>query len=489
MHFFRNSIATLFNPFFPMRFARPPSPSPAFGAGLLTLLLPLAGLAQGDGMTLVWSDEFDTDGLPDPTKWTYDVGGSGWGNNELQYYTEDRLENARVENGILTIEAIKENYGRSNEYTSARLLSTGDAGSWLYGRVEVRAKLPAGRGTWPAIWMLPTDWVYGGWPDSGEIDIMEHVGYDMQRVHGTVHTEDYNHMLGTQVGTSIIGTNVDTEFHVYALEWRPDRIDVFYDDTLYFTFFNEGTGSATWPFDQRFHLILNIAVGGNWGGAQGVDETIWPQKMEVDYVRVYEIDKLYEVTKHAVPGKIEAETFSAMSGVRVEATVDTGGGQNLGFLNDGDWTEYTLEVAQAGRYAIDLRYASPNGTEGVTIESPGADPLSASLTEATGDWQAWSTATIGEIDLPAGETTLKVTYNLPGDDDINLNWIELRLLDAETYAGYPVMDGSYIVTGDFLGTLDVTEAPWLYSYRLGKWIYLPEELVQTAGAWLYLPSH
>ncbi|MCB0631176.1 MAG: glycoside hydrolase family 16 protein [Saprospiraceae bacterium] len=235
---------------------------------------------------LLWSDEFETDGLPDPEKWSYDVGGHGWGNNELEYYTKDRLENARIEDGKLIIEARKETF-ENRDYTSARLV-TKNKGDWQYGRVEVKAKLPRGRGTWPAIWMLPTQNTYGGWPKSGEIDIMEHVGFDPGNVHGTVHTEAYNHTKGTQKGGQLMLSDAMDAFHVYAIEWSAEKIDFFIDDELYFTFLNEGGDYKSWPFSQPFHLILNIAVGGNWGGQQGVDESIWPQRMEVEYVRIYD---------------------------------------------------------------------------------------------------------------------------------------------------------------------------------------------------------
>jgi beta-glucanase (GH16 family) len=244
--------------------------------------------AQCGSKTLIWSDEFDYSGLPDSTKWDYDIGGNGWGNRELQYYTSKRTENARVENGNLIIETRKEPF-KGKEYTSARL-KTEDLGDWLYGRIEVRAKLPPGKGLWPAIWMLPTDWEYGNWPASGEIDIMENVGFDPQRIFFTIHTELYNHTKGTQKSTSILLDDPYTTFHIYAAEWFDDHIDLYCDDTLRYTFNNENTGSKTWPFDQRFHLLLNIAVGGSWGGAQGIDTTIFPQKMIVDYVRVYSLD-------------------------------------------------------------------------------------------------------------------------------------------------------------------------------------------------------
>lgn len=235
---------------------------------------------------LIWADEFEKDGLPNPKNWTYDVGDSGWGNNELEYYTENDLRNAKVENGILKIEARSDDHFPKG-YTSARILTRGKA-FWKYGYIEVRAKLPKGVGTWPAIWMLPENNTFGGWPKSGEIDIMEHVGFDPAVVHGTVHTEAFNHNKGTQKGMQITVPTFHEEFHLYAIHWTEDRIDFYLDDQKYFTFENSGGDFEEWPFDQEFHLILNIAVGGNWGGQQGVDSKIWPQKMEVDYVRVYD---------------------------------------------------------------------------------------------------------------------------------------------------------------------------------------------------------
>ena len=237
---------------------------------------------------LVWSDEFDVDGLPDPQKWNYEVGGAGWGNNELQYYTNERAKNVRVKNGQLIIEAHRESY-ESNSYTSAKLNSRG-TGDWLYARVEVRAMLPKGRGTWPAIWMMPTRSNYGSgnWPDNGEIDIMEHVGFDEGNVHFTIHCNAYNHKIGTQKGASIMVPDAVKQFHMYAIEWWEDHIDGFVDDVKYFTFKNEDKGWQTWPFDKKFYLILNLAIGGDWGGAQGVDDSIFPQDMIIDYVRVYQ---------------------------------------------------------------------------------------------------------------------------------------------------------------------------------------------------------
>jgi len=237
---------------------------------------------------LVWADEFDVDGLPDAQKWNYNVGGHGWGNNELQYYTNARAKNVRIKEGVLTIEAHRESYN-GKQYTSARLTSRGK-GDWKYGRIEVCARLPKGRGTWPAIWMMPTDSNYGSgsWPDNGEIDIMEHVGFDEGHVHCTIHCNAYNHRIGTQVGKSIMIADAVKTFHVYAIEWREDKIEGFVDDAKYFSFANENKGWQTWPFDKPFYLVLNLAIGGDWGGAQGVDDSIFPQRLIIDYVRVYQ---------------------------------------------------------------------------------------------------------------------------------------------------------------------------------------------------------
>lgn len=248
---------------------------------------------------LVWSDEFDRDGLPDPAKWSYEEGFIR--NRELQYYTRERWENARATGGLLILEARRERYRNAlfelgsadwrrarefAEYTSAGLTTEGKA-AWRYGRIEVRAKLPTGRGLWPAIWMLGVNRREVGWPRCGEIDIMENVGYDPEIIHANIHTEAYNHVRGTNKGNRIRVEEPWSHFHLYAVEWTPRRLDFFVNDRRYFTYENEGRGPATWPFDEPFYLILNVAVGGDWGGRQGVDDSVFPQRMEVDYVRVY----------------------------------------------------------------------------------------------------------------------------------------------------------------------------------------------------------
>jgi beta-glucanase (GH16 family) len=234
-----------------------------------------------------WQDEFNYTGKPDAAKWSYDLGDHGWGNNELENYT-DKIENAKVENGNLIITAIREPSGKQ-QYSSARLVSKGK-GDFTYGKFEIKAKLPKGRGTWPAIWMLASGKDYGnkGWPDNGEIDIMEHVGFDQDRLHGNIHTKAFNHAIKTNKGNNIIVKGLSEDFHVYTCEWTPETVTILVDGNAYFTFKKEAAYQwPEWPFDKPFHLILNVAVGGNWGGQKGVDDSIFPQKMEVDYVRVY----------------------------------------------------------------------------------------------------------------------------------------------------------------------------------------------------------
>jgi beta-glucanase (GH16 family) len=233
--------------------------------------------------TLVWAEEFDTPGSPDPSRWTYDLGYVA--NDEAQYYTS-RSENVRVEDGTLVIEARREPW-QGYDYTSGRIKTQG-LEEFVYGRVEIRAKLPTGRGTWPALWMLGASISQVGWPRCGEIDIMENVGFDPLTIHATVHTQA-NHVTGSpESGTIEASPPPWEDFHVYSMEWYPDRIDVFLDGEKYFTFENDGAGTDAWPFDQPEFIILNLAIGGNWGGQEGIDESLFPHFLYVDYVRVYQ---------------------------------------------------------------------------------------------------------------------------------------------------------------------------------------------------------
>tara|TARA_R110002167_G_scaffold63841_5_gene180558 strand:+ start:284 stop:1900 length:1617 start_codon:yes stop_codon:yes gene_type:complete len=225
---------------------------------------------------LVWSDEFDVDGAPDASNWTYDLGAGGWGNNELQTYTNS-TENAIVEDGVLKIIAKTNGSG----YTSARLKSQG-LRAFTYGRIEVRAKLPASTGTWPAIWMLGSNFSSVGWPNSGEMDIMEQKGWEKNKVLGTFHWQDSASNSYAGYGLETTASTSTTEFHLYSLEWTPSVIYVLYDDVPYVTFANNGN----LPFNADFFFILNIAMGGNLGGT--VDTNFTQDTMEVDYVRIYQ---------------------------------------------------------------------------------------------------------------------------------------------------------------------------------------------------------
>jgi beta-glucanase (GH16 family) len=268
---------------------------------LLVTCLSNFSAAAAENWKLIWADEFDREGLPDPKRWTNEAGFIR--NRESQYYTAHRAENARVENGRLVIEARKEKFpnaryqpGESNrrrgpefaEYTSASL-TTETLGEWKHGRVEVKAKLPQGRGVWPAIWMLGENRHAVGWPACGEIDIMEYVGFEPNVIHANIHTKKYNHVKGTGKGDRLTVEKPFDAFHLYAIEWSAEKIDFFVDDQKYFTYAKEdGAGEDAWPFDQPFYLILNLAIGGAWGGQKGIDDSIFPQRYEIDYVRVFE---------------------------------------------------------------------------------------------------------------------------------------------------------------------------------------------------------
>lgn len=234
---------------------------------------------------LIWSEEFNYTGLPDSSKWSYETGGDGWGNNELQNYTAGDSSNAYVSNGALKITVKKTKTGM-NDYSSARLVTKNKA-EFTYGRIEISAKLAKGRGVWPAIWMLGSKAAATGWPACGEIDIMEHVGFEKDTILGTVHTGAYNHIMGTHKGKKTFIKDPYNSFHLYGIEWDKDHIDFMLDGKSFFKFDNEHKTNAEWPFDNPFFLILNIAVGGNLGGQKGVDPSIFPTSMEIDYIRVY----------------------------------------------------------------------------------------------------------------------------------------------------------------------------------------------------------
>lgn len=260
--------------------ASPPPPPPATPAP------PVAADPAPAGYRLVWADDFDTPGLPDPSRWAYDTERNrlGWYNNERQYYAAARVQNSVVEGGRLRITARRESLSSlpdwgGQAYSSVRLITRGQA-AWTYGFFEIRAKMPCGTGTWPAIWMLGTG---GRWPDDGEIDIVEHVGRNPGEILGTVHTPITG---GAGNGSRTPLATACTQFHDYQLHWTADEIAIGVDGRIYHRYRNPRTGRAAWPFDAPQYLLLNIAIGGTLGGT--VDDSIFPRTMEVEHVRVWQ---------------------------------------------------------------------------------------------------------------------------------------------------------------------------------------------------------
>lgn len=409
-----------------------------------------------EGWQLIWQDEFNGSSI-DYSKWEHEINAKGGGNNELQYYTA-RPDNSYVANGRLVIQALKESYtgpeGHRN-YTSARL-RTLNKGDFLYGRIDVRAKLPAGQGLWPAIWMLPTDWVYGGWAASGEIDIVEAVNLKAgggNKIYGTLH---YGGPWpdNTHTGTSFTpATSVVDNFHTYSIEWEPGEIRWYVDGQHYQTqnsWWSSG-GAYPAPFNQRFHIILNVAVGGNWPGSPN-NSTVFPQRMEVDYVRVYkwgedpsgpcDESEPYKGTPVSLPGRIEAENYDAgcegtayhdidstneggiyrNDGVDIEEAYDAGGGYALGWTCDGEWVNYTVNVAEAGPYDFYLRIASEGNGSSVRFSINGEDISNNIYIPHTQGWQNWQTVTAPNIELPKGVSTIRLHID---DGDFNLNYIDV----------------------------------------------------------------
>lgn len=241
-----------------------------------------AKITPPEGYTLLWSDEFDGKEI-DLKNWTYDLGAGGWGNGEAEYYT-NRPENARIENGMLVIEALQEKY-EGSYYTSARLKTQG-LQTFQYGRIEARVKVPTGKGLWPAFWMLGANFPTAGWPDCGEIDIMEYIGKEPDLIMGTAHGPGYSGALGiTKWNRQTF--NIADDFHTFAIDWQEGRIDWYFDGQLYHSVTREDVGQRQWVFDQPFFVILNLAVGGQLPGPIGLDVT-FPKQYLVDYVRVFQ---------------------------------------------------------------------------------------------------------------------------------------------------------------------------------------------------------
>ena len=251
---------------------------------IVAILLPSMGSAQE--WELVWADEFNGNGLPDTTKWMFEHG-PPYKNNEKQFYAAKDTRFCRMEDGHLIIEARKEKR-EGADYTSASIRTEGKK-EFLYGRLEARLKMPKGRGTWPAFWTLGTNIDQVGWPDCGEIDIMEFVGYAPDTIHANVHTKAFNHIIGNNKGDDIEIDKPYKKFHVYAIEWYKDKIDFFVDDQKYFTFKKHSDQMAEWPFDKPQFVIINLAIGGNLGGKKGIDDSLFPHKYYIDYIRYFKL--------------------------------------------------------------------------------------------------------------------------------------------------------------------------------------------------------
>ena len=335
---------------------------------------------QGDISTLsenwelLWSDEFNDEEL-DLTKWNKLNWKPGWVNNELQAYT-DRDTNIFLENGHLVLQGnIEPGYSGTDyvgnnyvaDYTSGRV-NTDDKFSTTYGRFDIKAKLPAGKGSWPAIWMLGESISSIGWPQCGEIDIMEHVGYDQGLVHGSIHTQDYNHMYGTQKSGSKYVDDITDSFHVYSLEWSPFYLRYLIDNEPFFFVYNDSNGDfGKWPFNDPHYLILNLAIGGDWGGVQGVSASAFPMKMYIDYVRVYKKSDTYNYVEVTFKVDMSNENISG-SGVWLSGG-DLGSGQPGGIQmlqseNPNIW-QTTLTLAPYSNYTYKFRNGYfPNSWQG-----------------------------------------------------------------------------------------------------------------------------
>ena len=427
-----------------------------------------AAEASAPDWVLTFAEEGDgaVGAAPDPAKWKYDLGGGGWGNNELQTYTPGNANVAYDGQGHLVIEARRETHagddGIERDYTSARILTHG-LFSQRYGRMEGRIKIPTGQGVWPAFWMLGTTFPTAGWPACGEIDIMENVGHHPGTVHGTLHGPGYSAGNGLQGSVSLPeGQRYTDDFHVFEVQWEPREIRWYVDGKLFRTRTPDDAGPNAWAFDTPQFLILNIAVGGDWPGAPD-RTTVLPQQMVVDYIRVYRdanlvVDDAAQARHHAkrleqfaaaeqarlaealrpavLPGDVIAAHFRAggegvgyhdtdpqnrgsafrvSEGVDLGPCDDAGVDFSVGWTAAGEWLSYDVDVAHAGDYRVEARVANlgPGGT--IRVEVEGQTENASARVPDTGAWQAWTTVTMGTVRLEAGAQVLRLV--LAADSD------------------------------------------------------------------------
>lgn len=397
----------------------------------MSCLASCVSAAFGQTWTSVWSDEFTTVGAPSPSRWAYETGGGGWGNSELQTYTS-RTENSRVDStGALLIEARRDFFGGA-EYTSARLKSNA---TWTYGRFEYRAKLPAGRGTWPALWMLPASQTYGTqyWPDNGEIDTMEHVGYDPGKVHCSIHSNSFNWMNGNTPTNFTTIADVFGTFNTYVTEWRPHEVRSLVNGQPVLVWARQGGGWGRWPFNQPFSLRMNVAVGGSWGGAQGVDATAFPARMTLDYVRVSKLSTApYRTTPLPIPGLIQAEDFdnggngfafydldaSNNGGSTYRTTnVDIANGAgvrstpHIGWIEQDEWWTYTVRATRPVKGRLQFLVASPNSGRSLEVQLNDRIVATNVTVPNTGSWSKFVWTSTPVLDIPVGTHQIRIVSN------------------------------------------------------------------------------
>ena len=470
------------------------------------------------GWVQVWGDEFDGSGAIDASKWNFETFEPGANNNELQKYTGNRLENCRRENGVLVIEGRRdwwrEEGSQTNyEYTSARIQTAGKF-SMKYGKIEMRALMPWANGGWPAFWMMPQKGLYGGWPDSGEIDILEYVGWENDVAHVNAHTKDYNFLLGTNYGWSGRVEGMESSYHTYTIEWWYDRIDYYIDGVWRFGFANEDVGPGQWPFNTDFFLILNHAIGGDWGGLQGIDTDAYDTAGDnygvgyfVDWVRAYQ----WEMPEHEIPAHVEAELYQGYGGdIREEKCEDLGAGWHVGFIDSGDYMQYTLRIPAAGWYQVDYRVASNSRRSLLTLGKGGVD-IQSTVIPNTGGWQNWQTVR-DLVWLEAGTQTFDIYATIGG---WNLNHFKISAappslkIEAEYYRSMSGVEAEetedvggglnigFIETGDSMSyEVEVPETGnYTLTYRLasissqgiitlrGNGLSLQETSVLATGGW------
>lgn len=375
-------------------------------AAAFLLLGPAAAQAQTPTYQQVWADEFTTGISP---SWKFETGGGGWGNNEKQYY---QAANATVVNGELQITARKQTVG-GMPYTSARMTTQG-LKEFTYGKMEARIKMPIGQGLWPAFWMLGANINTVSWPRCGEIDVLEHVNID-NKVYGTIHWD--NNGGHAQYGGNTTVTTAD--YHVYSVEWAPTAIRWYVDGVKYHEADITNGINSTEEFQRPFFLLLNLAVAGDWPGAT-VDESKLPATMSVDYVRVYQLMNAPAPAPAAT--LIQAEAYSSMKGVQVETTTDTGGGQDVGYIDAGDYMVYNnITFPTTGTYLLEYRVASPSGGTVSSDLNAGAIQLGNTVIPATGGWQTWTTVS-RTVTVNAGTYNFGVFAQTGG---WNINWVRI----------------------------------------------------------------